>query len=303
MIRSGEQAEPAPIETETDRGREPQGDPIGERGDEPIPDPLEGRADLAAKRNQEAHLRDLRAEARDAAANALDAAAVHQEERREALVPIRDRRLHEAAKRYQSMLSETADASRERAAADRAQAAEDRRLAAEDREFAAAALEQAQAELENAHLDYLTGCYHRSLGMVMLQNEVDRAHREGGSLVLAYVAVDGLTRANDTDGHLSGDVLLRAVAAAMRLKMRSYEPIVRFGGDEFVCAFANVDLEAARQRFGQIQAALREEVHGASISFGLAELEPDEELADLIRRADAALLASRRAPGQPAARD
>jgi predicted signal transduction protein with EAL and GGDEF domain len=58
----------------------------------------------------------------------------------------------------------------------------------------------------------------------------------GEGLVVAFVDVDGLKRVNDTEGHLAGDALLIAVADSLRACLRSYDLVMRFGGDEFVCA-------------------------------------------------------------------
>jgi len=106
---------------------------------------------------------------------------------------------------------------------------------------------------------------------------------------MAFVDVDGLKSVNDREGHAAGDALLRAVAAAIRSHLRSYDPIVRFGGDEFVCALSESDLDAARRRFEGIAKLLAETMQSGSISFGLAPLRPDDSLEDLVARADADL--------------
>ena len=81
----------------------------------------------------------------------------------------------------------------------------------------------------------------------------------------------------------------------MRDRMRSYEPIVRYGGDEFVFTMSNVDIVDAELRFGEIRAAIAAETQG-TISLGLATLNPTDDLETLINRADSALIASRDAP-------
>ena len=148
---------------------------------------------------------------------------------------------------------------REQAARDRARAAEDRAQAAADRERAAEEREAALAELRRAHLDELTGAFRRGSGEDALQAEIDRARRGDGTLVLAFIDVDNLRRVNNRDGHAAGDALLRDVVAAIRSQIRSYEPIVRFGGDEFVCAVTGVDLAQAEERFAGIQNSLAED--------------------------------------------
>lgn len=71
--------------------------------------------------------------------------------------------------------------------------------------------------------------------------------------------------------------------------------MVRFGGDEFVCSLAGQDVTSAEQRFEQISAQLAEGPNGPTFTVGVAERRADESLAELIIRADAAMLNARRA--------
>lgn len=182
---------------------------------------------------------------------------------------------------------------RAQAAKDRARAAEDRALAAADRQRAAEERAAALEALQQAHRDDLTGAFRRGAGEEALQDEIDRARREGAELVLAFVDVNGLREVNKILGHATGDALLQDVVSGIRSKIRSYEPIVRYGGDEFVCVVGGVDLEQAEQRFREVSEWLAAGNDGRAVSFGLAELEQDDTLADLIARADAAMLETR----------
>nr|MDQ6915129.1 GGDEF domain-containing protein [Actinomycetota bacterium] len=177
---------------------------------------------------------------------------------------------------------------------DRARAAADRDRAAADRDQAAIDREHARAALLHAHVDELTGSYRRGVGILALQREIDRARRSGGRLVLAFVDVDGLKELNDREGHAAGDALLIDVVETIRSHLRSYDPVVRFGGDEFLCALSDLDLDSARTRFAEIQAALREVREGCSVSVGLAALRSDDSLEDLTARGDAALYEAKR---------
>ena len=134
----------------------------------------------------------------------------------------------------------------------------------------------------------MTGVQRRGAGSAAIKQEMDRALRSDGRLVMAFVDVDGLKSVNDRQGHAAGDALLRAVAAAIQANLRSYDPIVRFG-DEFVCALSETDLDAARRRFEEIAETLAESPQSGSISVGLAQLRPDDSLEELVARADAAL--------------
>ena len=187
------------------------------------------------------------------------------------------------------------------AAADRAKAAEDRLRAAADRTEAARELAeavqlrlQAANDLMSATTDDLTGAWARKSGLEEVMRELARARRTGDALVLAFVDVDGLKQVNDTRGHLAGDTLLRLVGETIRAHVRPYDTVVRYGGDEFVCAMSSLAALEARERFGNVAEALRVIDAEHSITFGVAEAVSVDSLQSLIARADAELLKARR---------
>jgi diguanylate cyclase (GGDEF)-like protein len=241
----------------------------------------EDRARQAERRDETAWHRDVTAQARDSAADRRDGESVKIE-----------RKMASRGTALRTALAHAAEV-RASAAKDRARAADDRAQAAADRQRAADERDAALAELQRAHLDELTGAYRRGTGEEALQNEIDRARRQGEDLVIAFIDVDGLREVNNREGHSAGDELLRDVVSAIRAKIRSYEPIVRFGGDEFVCAVGALNLTQAEERFAQIQGDLAEK-GDAKVSVGLAEMREGDTLAELIGRADAALLDARR---------
>jgi diguanylate cyclase (GGDEF)-like protein len=119
--------------------------------------------------------------------------------------------------------------------------------------------------------------------------------------VLGIIDVDGLKKVNDTKGHLVGDQLLRDMVACIRANIRAYEPIVRLGGDEFAFTIAGLARRGAEERCALIRADLARRPSRGTFSVGLAVLEPDDELGDLLRRADAELVEVRptRMPSRP----
>jgi diguanylate cyclase (GGDEF)-like protein len=163
--------------------------------------------------------------------------------------------------------------------------------------------EQARTEVLRAQLDHLTGAYGRELGMVTLEREINRAQHGKGHLVLAFIDVDGLKQVNDRHGHAAGDELLRDVVAAIQTHLRSYDPIVRVGGDEFVCALADSQPDEARRRFKEIQATIQQLQPAASISVGYAQLRPKDTLDELTKRGDAALYAAKLTKSPPVSLD
>lgn len=241
----------------------------------------EERARHAERRDETAWHRDVTAQARDSAADRRDRESAKLE-----------RKMGSRGTALRTALVHAAEV-RAHAAKDRARAAEDRAQAAADRRRAADEREATLAELRRAHLDELTGAYRRGTGEEALQNEIDRARRRGDDLVLAFVDVDGLREINNREGHSAGDSLLRDVVATIRAKIRSYEPIVRYGGDEFVCAVGGLDLDQAKERFAAIHDELAER-GDTGVSVGLAQMRVGDTLAELVERADAALLDVRR---------
>jgi diguanylate cyclase (GGDEF)-like protein len=193
-----------------------------------------------------------------------------------------------------------AERDRSRAAADRAKAADDRSRATADREEAAReraealrASAEARYNLVIAATDELTGAWTRKFGLADIAREIERARRTGGRLMLAFIDVDGLKEVNDSQGHPAGDGLLRLVVKTLRANVRPYDVIVRYGGDEFLCAMPDLTRAAAKVRMEKIAAALTAADAQHSITFGLAEHEPVDGLKELIGRADADLLEAR----------
>jgi diguanylate cyclase (GGDEF)-like protein len=139
--------------------------------------------------------------------------------------------------------------------------------------------------------------------MIELQRELDRSHRSGDPLVVAFLDVDGLKRINDEQGHEAGDEALRAVAEVLRTRMRSYDVIMRFGGDEFVCAQPGLAMAEATARLVRVRAQLSTAARPVFVTFGLAELRPDDSVETFVGRADTALYKERRrartTPRQP----
>ena len=241
----------------------------------------EARLQTAEDRDRAAELRDRGAEGRDAVARLHDLDGGAEASREDVLLRAERDRARAAADRA-------------KAADDRIRAAADRKAAARDRADARRSQIDSERNLKLATTDELTGAWTRKFGLDEMSRELERARRTGTSLVLAFVDVDGLKELNDSQGHLAGDELLQLLGETLRANLRAYDVIVRYGGDELVCAMPNIGSREARARFEKIAATLTRANEDHSVTFGLAEADPAESLQDLVARADAALLEGRR---------
>ncbi len=288
-------------------------DPVGtDHGGEDRDRTAEDRDQKAEAHDQASEARDDSAEARDGRAEARERAADHASEARADRAEAREERAEareRAAEHASEARADRAEAREERAkareraaagvatgaAADRAEALRDRRggasdriQAADDREAASADRVIAARERVASSIDELTLAHRRDAGIVELEREIARAQRMKESLTLGFVDIDHLKETNDSLGHAAGDQLLRGTAASIRAHLRSYDLIIRFGGDEFLCALFGATKAEAANRFTLMNADLAE-TQQASFSVGLAELEVDDALEVLIARADRAL--------------
>jgi len=253
------------------------------------------RAAVAGLRGETADARLQTAEERDLAAAQRDREA----DERDRLMRETDAELGAAPNLEAALLRAERDRAhaaldRARAAEDRARAAADRAAAARDRADSLHAQAEARHNLRLAATDELTGAWTRTLGLPAVVREIERARRTGNELVLAFVDVDGLKELNDTSGHAAGDRLLVLVAETIRAHVRLYDVLVRYGGDEFLCAMPNCALGAAKDRMEAVANRLRKADAQHSITFGLVALEADEGIDELIARADADLLRERK---------
>jgi diguanylate cyclase (GGDEF)-like protein len=264
-----------------------------------------GDDQVASERLEVGHLRDETASERDQAAEQRDELGAQRDrdadraDQRALELDASDRVADMHTLRVQELrgrgreVGKRAALDRERAGGDRRKAAHDRELGAHDRELGALDREQSKQDRDHAATDELTGAYRRGVGLEELEREIARARRTGQNLVAAYVDVDGLKAVNDTHGHSAGDELLCAVAESLRHGMRTYDLLVRLGGDEFLCVLPGVSVDEVRRRFHDLGSELPAGSTLGSVSIGLSELRDGENAQDLIDRADRNLLVGR----------
>lgn len=89
--------------------------------------------------------------------------------------------------------------------------------------------------------DRLTGVWNRAAIMDYLREELERGAHQSTSISVIVADLDHFKRINDTYGHLAGDAVLQEAAHRMRLALRPYDRIGRYGGEEFLITASNCD--------------------------------------------------------------
>lgn len=129
---------------------------------------------------------------------------------------------------------------------------------------------------EFALVDPLTRAYNRTYFEQSIALEVARARANKEHLTIVMVDVDNFKSVNDHFGHLTGDVVLREIAAIIRNHLHRRDILCRYGGDEFLILFPATPPEEALTICSQFQLDIEHhlfksntaEVH-ATVSIGL----------------------------------
>ncbi len=142
----------------------------------------------------------------------------------------------------------------------------------------------------SALTDSLTGVGNRVAFNQALEQALLRARRYDENVGVAILDIDGFKRVNDTFGHLVGDRVLVAVAAALRSALRDSDGVFRWGGDEFALIMPHLGPKAASATIERVVTAVADvDAWGMplSASVGLAVFPDDaDDHEGLLRRAD-----------------
>jgi len=98
---------------------------------------------------------------------------------------------------------------------------------------------------QQATSDALTGLANRPAILKTLDLELNRAARQGASVGVIMIDLDGFKRINDSHGHRIGDVALRQAARRMQNAIRPYDGFGRYGGEEFLVVLPECGLTLA----------------------------------------------------------
>jgi len=152
----------------------------------------------------------------------------------------------------------------------------------------------AETQLQ-ASTDTLTGLLNRR----SFSEQVAAVPAHMHPVTLAMADLDHFKTLNDTYGHETGDRALRLFARVLRDSLRASDVVSRYGGEEFAIAFPDCGAIDATRALNTVRTQLDAAITVGglpkfTVSFGITEAEPGEQLDTVLRRADAALLQAKR---------
>lgn len=151
--------------------------------------------------------------------------------------------------------------------------------------------------------DHLTGAWNRQSMTSKLTAEMERMTRGRQSCCICMMDIDHFKDVNDKHGHSAGDQVLRASVQLISDRLRKYDSIFRYGGEEFLICLPETQLEEAELILNRIRNELTTHaiplLHSGNstvsvtASFGVAAMTTDMSIQDAINMADHALLSAK----------
>lgn len=137
--------------------------------------------------------------------------------------------------------------------------------------------------------DALTGLYNRRSA----ERKIDAIEKSGVKYSVSIGDIDHFKKFNDTFGHECGDVVLKEVAALLNDNMKGKGFVARWGGEEFLLVYENMDLEDSYAALMDIREDLHEknveyegQIHKVTMTFGVSQKEENIPINQLICMAD-----------------
>jgi len=146
--------------------------------------------------------------------------------------------------------------------------------------------------------DFLTNLLNRSEILAALDREFARGGREGKPTTVILADIDHFKRVNDTLGHAAGDEVLKEVARRLKLDLRPYDVVGRYGGEEFLIILPGCSLTAGARRADAIRILVGKDLietpfgtASATISMGVTSTccSRDRSVEESLREADVSL--------------
>ncbi|MCA9180343.1 MAG: GGDEF domain-containing protein, partial [Planctomycetales bacterium] len=159
--------------------------------------------------------------------------------------------------------------------------------------------DQISSYLTEARTDGLTGLLNRKAFDKALDGLFGNWVAQEQPFSMGMLDIDHFKQINDTYGHPAGDAVLRQVSALLQSELGQEVCVARYGGEEFAVLSLSTGeqtaavLDRVRNLISQLQITHDAHVISVSISAGAAQIEADDKIGVLVRRADEALYAAK----------
>ncbi|MFY0663914.1 MAG: GGDEF domain-containing protein [Natronospirillum sp.] len=144
-----------------------------------------------------------------------------------------------------------------------------------------------------ASTDTLMGAWNRNRLQEMLETHAQLSQRSGAPVSLLLIDLDHFKAVNDEHGHLVGDQILVAFAQLVRERIRAYDTLFRFGGEEFLILLPQTSAVEAKMLAGAICALIEEAMFVDNVrltcSIGVSQWQPGDTLEVWLKACDTAL--------------
>jgi polar amino acid transport system substrate-binding protein len=155
-------------------------------------------------------------------------------------------------------------------------------------------LEEKNSELNKlAVTDQLTGLYNRLKLDETFRYEADRSAACSHSFGIILMDIDYFKDINDQYGHQTGDRILVCISKLVLSSIRKTDILGRWGGEEFLIICPEIDengiMKLAEKLKNTIETYSFPEIRTCTASFGLSLYQKNEDIAQLMKRADDAL--------------
>jgi diguanylate cyclase (GGDEF)-like protein len=147
-----------------------------------------------------------------------------------------------------------------------------------------------------AQNDVLTGLFNRRAFNDQIAKFHQLLKRNAQPLSLIFFDVDNFKIINDTQGHHSGDDVLKRIGALLHTHLRQTDLVARWGGEEFIVALVDTELNDAKAIAEKLRLAFEEDVtlqqvtHSrVTASFGVTACRSNETFTESIVRVDHAM--------------
>ena len=153
-----------------------------------------------------------------------------------------------------------------------------------------------QAQQARSLQDALTKLGNRAAFDEHFAKEIVRYHHKKFDLAITVIDLDDFKRINDSYGHTAGDKTLQVIANTLKKIIAEDAFIGRYGGEEFVLIFSNIDkitvinkLNVLRKKVASLPFTFKNNRVNITLSIGVTMIESDDNVHSAFERADIAL--------------